>query len=184
MSSRVVVPHLSANALDVTVGAWFVQPGGRVRAGEPLLEVSTDKAAFEIEAPADGLLLANFAPTRSVVPVGFVLALIGEAGATDPAIEADNEALMESYRQSLAGETVPTEGGVSENPVGYQTTSQAAPAAEAGGAPAASAAVRATPKVKRLAREQGINLTEVQSSTGAAIITEAVLNDWIDQKKA
>ncbi len=68
---------------------WFKQPGQAVTQGEPLMEIETDKATVEIEAPASGTLAAVTAQPGDVVPVGQTIALIlapGEA-APAPAVE-------------------------------------------------------------------------------------------------
>ncbi|MBQ6924743.1 MAG: lipoyl domain-containing protein, partial [Kiritimatiellae bacterium] len=100
--TRIIVPFLDANILDVTVVKWLKAPGDAVASGEVVAEVSTDKAAFEIEAPAAGTLLAVLAPEKSIVPVKYVLGLVGAPGEEDAAASAENAALMAAYRAAAA----------------------------------------------------------------------------------
>ena len=82
--TRIIVPFLDANIVDVTVVKWRKAVGETIAAGEVAVEVSTEKAAFEIEDPASGTLLAVLAPeipTRNsrrsigkVTVINFVLA--------------------------------------------------------------------------------------------------------------
>ena len=148
----IIIPQFDVNLVDVTVTHWRKQPGERVETGECLAELTTDKAVYELESPAAGTLLAVYATEKSVVPTGFIVGLIGEPGEEDPAIAADNEALMTAYRGPAAAPTP-----VRDRP----------------------ARVRATPRVRRIAQEKGLDLAEIQAATGAEIIDETVLETYL-----
>ena len=64
--------------------AWRKKEGEEVAKGEPLLEVETDKAAVEIEAPADGILAGVKAGEGDVIPVGQTIAWIVKPGEEPP----------------------------------------------------------------------------------------------------
>jgi pyruvate dehydrogenase E2 component (dihydrolipoamide acetyltransferase) len=161
--TRVSVPFIDANITDVTVTAWHKRPGDQVAAGEEIAELTTDKAAFALEAPAGGTLLAILAEVKSIVPVGYILALIGGPGERDPTAAADNAALIAACRAR----------GAPPPP---------APAAFPAAVPAAAPRrVRATPKARRLAEAHGLDLAAIQSRTGAAIVTEAVLAPFLPE---
>ena len=166
--TRITVPFLDANIVDVTVVKWRKTIGDAVAAGEVTVEISTDKAAFEIEAPASGTLLAVFAPEKSIVPIKFVLGLIGAAGEEDAAATADNAALMAAYRASLATPAATPKTTIASAPASPSATSPAA----------ASPALRATPKARRYAQSKGIDLAEVARATGASMITEAIIMQY------
>ena len=165
--TRITVPFLDANIVDVTVVKWRKAVGESVAAGEVAVEISTDKAAYEIEAPASGTLLAVFAPEKSIVPIKFVLGLIGNAGEEDLSATADNAALMAAYRASLAA---PAATAAVPKPA----SAGAAAAPAVGAAPA----LRATPKARRYAQSKGIDLAEVARVTGASMITEAIIMQY------
>ena len=165
--TRITVPFLDANIVDVTVVKWRKAVGESVTTGEVAVEISTDKAAYEIEAPASGTLLAVFAPEKSIVPIKFVLGLIGDAGEEDLSATADNAALMAAYRASLAA---PAATAAAPKPA--SAGAAAAPAANA------SPALRATPKARRYAQSKGIDLAEVARVTGASMITEAIIMQY------
>ena len=157
MTTRIRVPQFDANTIDVTVTAWHKQLGECVVAGETIAELTTDKAAFDLEAPASGTLLAILAAPRSVVPAGYVIGVIGDPGDADPDAEADNAALLAAYRASTG----------------------ASPAAAAAAAQPAAGRVRATPKARRLAQQHGIDLARVQTETGAEVVDEAALAPYL-----
>ncbi len=158
--TRILVPQLDANTIDVTVTAWRKRPGDAVREGESLAELTTDKAVFDLEAPASGTLLAVLAAPKSVVPSGYILGVIGAAGESDAAAEAENAAILAAYRAA---------------------TGTAAPAAAAAAAAKSAARVRATPKARRLAQQRGLDLARVQAETGAEVIDETVLAAYLER---
>ena len=80
MASDVVMPRLSDSMEEGTILKWLVEEGGEVRRGEPLVEIETDKANTVYEADADGTLLEVLAKQGETLPVGAVIARIGEAG--------------------------------------------------------------------------------------------------------
>ena len=71
--SQVVLPELGDVTNEATIVRWLVRPGARVAAGEPLLEVESDKCIIQLPAPASGRLLGVYAATGKVVRVGSVI---------------------------------------------------------------------------------------------------------------
>ena len=68
----------------VIVVKWLKKKGQKVRQGEPLVELQTDKVNYELDSPADGVLLEITAKEDSEVPVGDVLGHIGQPGEALP----------------------------------------------------------------------------------------------------
>jgi pyruvate/2-oxoglutarate dehydrogenase complex dihydrolipoamide acyltransferase (E2) component len=64
----------------VIVVKWLKRKGQKVRQGEPLVELQTDKVNYELDSPADGVLLEILAKEESEVPVGDMLCRIGQPG--------------------------------------------------------------------------------------------------------
>jgi pyruvate dehydrogenase E2 component (dihydrolipoamide acetyltransferase) len=62
----------------VIVVKWLKRKGQKVRQGEPVVELQTDKVNYELDSPAEGVLLEIVAPVDSEVPVGDVLCHIGQ----------------------------------------------------------------------------------------------------------
>lgn len=134
---------------------WLRVEGQEVRQGEPVLEVETDKANVEIEAPASGVLAKVLAREGDEVPVGQVIGWILLPG------EQPSE-LAEPVAPSRAAEaaTVETQG--------VQAAESAPPPPPAA---APSPRPRASPKARRLARELGVDLRSVRGSgPGGAVL--------------
>src|SRR5574337_1518057 len=127
---------------------WLVAEGTVVAAGQPLLEIETDKVTTEIESPAAGLLAGVRAHPGEEVPVGQVIAFVLAPGESLPPVYP----LVPSSREGL--------GAPPQVPV-------IAPASPPMGRPAAS------PKARRLAEERGVDLTAVTGSGAEGEITAA-----------
>ena len=72
----VVVPDLGEDVSSVTVVGWLVEPGDVAEEGEPLFEVETDKAVFEVEAEASGTLEEVLVGAGGTATPGAVVARI------------------------------------------------------------------------------------------------------------
>jgi pyruvate dehydrogenase E2 component (dihydrolipoamide acetyltransferase) len=85
MPIAVIMPKFEMTQETGTVGAWLKAEGDFVHKGEPILEIETDKVSMEVEAPADGTLVAIAAGPRDVVPVGQPIAYLVRTGEAWPA---------------------------------------------------------------------------------------------------
>src|SRR5271166_4317739 len=84
MAFSVVMPALEMAQETGKLIAWRKKEGDRVSKGEPLLEIETDKAVVEVEAPADGILAGIKASEGMDIPVGQTIAWIVAPGETPP----------------------------------------------------------------------------------------------------
>lgn len=75
---EVKMPQLGESVIEGTVGRWLKKVGDPVKKYEPLLEIITDKVDVEVPSPAEGILSRILVKEGETVPVGTVLALIGE----------------------------------------------------------------------------------------------------------
>jgi pyruvate dehydrogenase E2 component (dihydrolipoamide acetyltransferase) len=143
MVRRLLMPRIDPNVDEGTIASWLVLPGHAVEAGQPVVEIITDKATFELEVEAAGILRRHCASLRSVVPVGYVLALLSDdPDEPVPDVTEENRAVLAAYREALLG------------------TQAAGPDSAGGdGQPVASGpGPRATPAARRLAAREGIDL--------------------------
>jgi len=188
MITYVTVPQYFENMEEATVGVWLKKEGEAVAPGEPLCELITEKTTFELQGEGEGVLRLILAPEKSVVPVGFTLALIGDATEALPDIEPENIALKQIEEAAAAATggsepalsvpqlSVPSLNVPSANvPSPGVPASPAAPAAPI--APAASAAgagsrVRATPAARRAARDKGVAIEDVAAAFPGKVISE------------
>ncbi|NLD72894.1 MAG: biotin/lipoyl-binding protein [Chloroflexi bacterium] len=76
MAQEVRLPKLSPSMQEGIVVEWLVREGDTVEAGQPLVQIESDKAVLDVESPTGGRLVRVAQPKGSRVPVGEVLALI------------------------------------------------------------------------------------------------------------
>ncbi|MFE1385509.1 2-oxoglutarate dehydrogenase, E2 component, dihydrolipoamide succinyltransferase [Streptomyces albogriseolus] len=187
----VVLPALGESVTEGTVTRWLKSVGDTVEADEPLLEVSTDKVDTEIPAPASGTLLEIVVGEDETAEVGAKLAVIGEAGAAPAAAPA-----QEAPAAPAQPEPTPAPAPAPAAPAPQQAAPAPAPAPQAPAAPApapapapqapaapAPAAAQAsdegayvTPLVRKLAAENGVDLSTVKGTgVGGRIRKQDVL---------
>ncbi len=123
--------------------AWRKQEGDRVTKGEPLLEIETDKAVLEVEAPADGILAGISAQTGADIPVGQTIAWIVAPGENPPA----SAVLAPSTPAARA-----------------RTESHAAPIEPRTAHPPVATGAKISPKARRLAKELGVKIEALRGS--------------------
>ncbi len=158
-TTAVVLPALGESVTEGTVVRWLKAVGDAVAADEPLLEISTDKVDTEIPAPVAGTLVEITAGDDATVAVGGQLGLIA-SGATAPAAPA-------APAPAAPAPVAPAPAAPVAAPVAAAPASAPVPAAPA--APAAAASVDnsdsyVTPLVRRLAAQNGVDLSTVTGS--------------------
>jgi 2-oxoglutarate dehydrogenase E2 component (dihydrolipoamide succinyltransferase) len=159
MTTTVTMPQLGESVVEGTIGKWLVREGDRVERDQPVVEVLTDKADSEVPSPVAGVVTKLLAQEDEVVRVGAGLCVIDESGAaarpsTPPKAKAPEQHPEMFPAAPAASPRVPP-APVSERPA-------AAPKAAANGGPAAIATAAASPSMRKLAREQGIDLNSVK----------------------
>jgi pyruvate dehydrogenase E2 component (dihydrolipoamide acetyltransferase) len=168
MATDVIMPALGVAQEKGTLLNWFKAEGQPVTKGEPLMEVETDKATVEIEAPASGILTNVTASVGDEVPVGNRIAVIlAPAETATPAAFQDLHPLPEGEEISQS-RPLPQR---KETGGGLPATSTPTPPAE----PAASTAsdserLLASPAAKRIAREKGIDLASLKGSGPEGVV--------------
>ena len=78
--SQIVLPPLGEEILNATVACWHKKVGEAVRKDDDIVELVTDKASFNVPAPANGILQAINAAEGEVVAIGAVLGVIEPKG--------------------------------------------------------------------------------------------------------
>src|ERR671920_272568 len=76
MATELKVPTLGMDMEEATIVRWLVEEGAKVKKGDPVLEIDTDKTSFEVEAPADGAIRALRGDKGETLPVGATLAYV------------------------------------------------------------------------------------------------------------
>ena len=176
------MPKLSDTMEEGTVLTWKAHEGDQVKRGDVLAEVESDKASFDLEAEAAGYLHIVVDQGKPV-PVGDLIARIGDSKEADAARAETAEA---QSRQAEAPEEQAA-------PAASEADAEAspAPAPEPAAGPQAGAdeqlpgGVRASPLARRLARENGVDLSAVSGTgPGGRIVKEDVLRAAEEAKAA
>ncbi|WP_255262730.1 2-oxoglutarate dehydrogenase, E2 component, dihydrolipoamide succinyltransferase [Cutibacterium namnetense] len=177
MSTEVTLPALGESVTEGTVSRWLKAVGDTVEADEPLLEVSTDKVDTEVPSPASGTLLEIKVPEDEDAEVGAVLAIIGDPAAAESAPEPAKP----SAEPAEKAEPEPVKSAAEEAPAPAtpKPTEVPKPAGTNEVAPRAtnpSSDVYVTPLVRKLARENNVDLSTITGTgVGGRIRKQDVL---------
>jgi len=174
------MPALGMAQETGTLIQWLKSAGDSVTKGEPLMEIETDKATVEIEAPASGTLSSITAQAGDVIPVGQRIAMILGAGETDsiPAPLASRMPQAASAPQAVSKPQPLTATPVAARLAAEHNVDLAQVRSTSGqirkedvlvyldtqNKPASSTRVLASPKAKRLACEHNIDITTIQGT--------------------
>ncbi len=156
------MPKMSDTMTEGVIASWLKKVGDKVKSGDILAEVETDKATMELESYEDGTLLYIGVEAGKSVPVDGIIAIIGEAGADYQALLNQQSA---SAAQTQTQTTAPTPV-VETAVIAPVTASTAAPTAQsvAGSSTAEGGRIKASPLAKRLAKERGLDISQIKGT--------------------
>jgi len=166
VATDVVMPRLSDSMEEGTILRWLKSPGDEVAQGDELVEIETDKANMVYEAPSGGTLVEVLADEGATLPIGEVIARVGEPGEAPsgdgaPAKTKESEPATEAPEAGPEGEAA-------------QPRTQTAPAAEpAEPASTGDGRVKASPLARRMAQERGLDLSALAGSGPGGRIVKA-----------
>ena len=149
MAISIVMPALEMAQETGKLLAWRKNEGEHVTKGEPLLEIETDKAVVEVEAPGDGLLVGVTAQIGDEIPVGQTIAWLVKPGEMPP---SGKETKSPSTRATTAPDRV---------------SSAASPAADRH----AVSTPQISPKARRLAKELSVDFAQIPGTGPGGVIT-------------
>jgi pyruvate dehydrogenase E2 component (dihydrolipoamide acetyltransferase) len=158
MAISVVMPALEMAQETGKLVSWLKKEGDKVSKGDLLLEIETDKAVMEVEATADGVLGGITGEIGTDIPVGQTIAWILKPG------------------EKVPGETIPNTQAVAAAVVESAHSSDEPSAQEV----TSSSSARVSPKARRLAKENGIDLNSVQGSGDGGEILASDIQALID----
>lgn len=138
---KIKMPRFGLTMESGFIEKWFKKEGEKVKEGEPLLEVSSEKITNEVASPASGILLKIMGKEKEEIKVGTIIAIIGEEG-------EKIEEIKEKVEPERAAKVVETE----ETP----STKIASP--EIGGR------IKASPLAKKIAREKNLDLSQIRGT--------------------
>jgi 2-oxoglutarate dehydrogenase E2 component (dihydrolipoamide succinyltransferase) len=160
MPTNIVMPQMGESIFEGTITKWLKKEGEPVKRDEPLFEISTDKIDTEIQASVGGVLKKILMPEGSKVPINTVVAIIEEAGAA-PAPAPAPAAAKPAARPAPAPAPVAVSAPV--------------PAAAGGD----GGRVFASPLVRRIARQEQVDLNQIEGSGWKGRITKKDIEDHL-----
>jgi pyruvate dehydrogenase E2 component (dihydrolipoamide acetyltransferase) len=172
MSTTVRMPEVLANVTEAAVQKWLVAEGDEIAVGQPFAEIETEKAVVEYMAETAGTVLQLLIGEGDAVDVGAPIAIVGEAGEQAHKAPADSPAapVAEPAPQAAAS-AAPTDPPTDAPADARADAAGSTPPLPAVAATAAPAAANEhgerrfiSPLVRRLAREQGLDLSNIQGS--------------------
>jgi pyruvate dehydrogenase E2 component (dihydrolipoamide acetyltransferase) len=202
MPTKVIMPQMGESIFEGTITKWLKKVGEEVSRDEPLFEISTDKVDSEIPSPASGVVKEILFSEGQTVQINTVVAVIGGEGEeaapetakpgpskTAPALERPPAAVEEPKPPPKTPEAKPVVPAPEIKPVGTPSKPPAEPVAEtrprapAAAPPAApSRDIRTSPLVRRLARENNIDLSRIRGSGLEGRITKQDILGFLQQR--
>ncbi len=159
------MPKLSDTMSEGVVAKWHKKVGDKVKSGELLADIETDKATMEFESFQDGVLIYQGVAEGKGAAVDAVLAILGKGG-------EDVEAILAAAGQNKEAAPAKTENKTAETtPTKKQESSSASPTS-------ADGRIKASPLAKALAKEKGIDLSKVKGSAENGRITKADIENF------
>src|SRR5438132_7926193 len=183
MAFELKMPKLGESVTEGTIGKWLKQPGEKVNKYDLPVEVQTDKVNTEIPSPVAGTLKEVKVQEGQTVPIGTLLAIFdtadGEAAATAPSAPPQPQAAAPAEPPAAAAKPRDTRVPAAEAP---PPRAAAAPAATAEGPDLSD--VRATPAVRKLAGENGIDISQIEGTGLGGRVSRKDVEDFIAQRQS
>lgn len=168
--AEVTLPQLGETVTEGTITRWFKKVGDTVAADEPLFEVSTDKVDTEVPSPVAGVLTEIRVPEGETVPVGAIIGVVGDAGATVATPPAASAPVVEVAPVPVVAAPAPAPAPV-----------VAAPATATSIPVAGNNNRLLSPVVRRLVNEQNLNVDSIAGTGPGGRITREDVLDHIDK---
>ena len=177
MATRVIMPEMGEGVIEGTVARWLKREGDEIEEFEPILEIETDKVTTEATAEVGGKLLKIYVDEGETVPVGTLLAFIGEAGDALPEAGSgsdEDEATVlreaEGAPEAISGDSESIGGRSNDGRA--QQDEEELPYAD-----------WASPVVKRIAEEHDVDLSRVEGTGRGGRTTKRDIMAYLEQRE-
>jgi pyruvate dehydrogenase E2 component (dihydrolipoamide acetyltransferase) len=184
MEEVVLMPRLSDTMTEGVIASWHKKVGDKVKKGEVLADIETDKATMELESYKDGTLLYQGAKDGEKIQVNELLCIIGKEGLDIDTIVKGIKSGSSPAKQPTAqdgADLQKAEGDVSKGGTAGDIPSQPVPQGqqpEANGQVINEGRILASPLAKKLAEEKGIDLKYVKGSGDNGRITKTDIENY------
>jgi pyruvate dehydrogenase E2 component (dihydrolipoamide acetyltransferase) len=159
-ATDVIMPQMGESIFEGTITKWLKKVGDTVQRDEPLFEISTDKVDAEIPSPAAGVLTEIKVPEGATVQINTVVAILGGSGAK---------------ASSSAPETAPPAAAKKPQQVEMPSDSETGESLDR---------VRSSPLVRRIAKDNNLDLRQIKGSGSAGRITKEDVLGFLEQQGA
>ena len=167
------MPKLGMDMEEGTVTNWIKKEGEAVKKGEALAEIETDKSAVEVESPADGIVLKQYVPEWEAVPCGTPIAFIGNAGDPIPDASAADAPAAPAAPAAPEAPAPAAQAPAAAAPKKVAAAQSAVAALTPGGR------IRSSPRARRLADKEGVDLGAIAGSGEDGRILEQDVLDYM-----
>ncbi len=158
--SEIIVPELAESITEGTIATWFKKEGDSVEKGEAVLELETDKVNVEVVSEEDGVISEVKAEEGDTVEVGQAIAVVSAGGS---APKTDNDSKEEAKEAPKAEEKEEKAEEKSESDVKEDDSH-----------------IVATPSARKLAREKGISLSDVNAADPRGLVRSHDVNNHVN----
>ena len=172
MEEVVLMPRLSDTMTEGIIAAWHKNVGDKVKKGDILAEIETDKATMELESYKNGTLLYQGAAKGEKIQVNDLLCIIGEKG------KVDVDAVVAAAKSGGQQSAVDSQQSSSESSKGESQKATAEPATTGEQHSNGNGRMKASPLAKKLAKEKGIDLKAVHGSGDGGRIVKADVDSF------
>lgn len=179
MAEIVRMPKLSDTMTDGVVAKWHKKVGDKVKSGELLADIETDKATMEFESFQNGVLLHIGVNEGKSAPVDSILAILGNAGEDVKALLAEEASKSSAAKEEVKQESVSTEKTTTktETVVAEKKTETSVSHSSTASSNDNNGRVKISPLAKKLAEDKGIQVKQLKGSgDGGRIIKRDVDN--------
>jgi len=163
------MPKLSDTMTDGVVAKWHKKVGDKVKSGELLADIETDKATMEFESFQDGVLIHIGVEEKGSAPVDSILAILGKGG-------EDVNAILNSV--SNGQKTTTTTTSKSEPAAQKTDISAISASVESSSFTTNDSRIKASPLAKALAKEKGIDISKIKGSGDNGRVTKADIQNY------
>ncbi|MBI3787635.1 MAG: E3 binding domain-containing protein, partial [Ignavibacteriales bacterium] len=180
MATKITMPKLSDTMDQGVILKWLRKEGEKVKQGETLVEIESDKADMELEAYDTGVLRKIVVPEGGKAPIGALIAIIGKPEEDISALLADTGVAASSALPKEQSEKKPNEAG-QPAVAAPQVVTVLAPVAITPASPT-DGRTKASPLAKRIAAENQISLQSIHGSGAQGRVIKRDLEDVLSGK--
>jgi 2-oxoglutarate dehydrogenase E2 component (dihydrolipoamide succinyltransferase) len=169
---QIILPAMGEGIIEAEITRWLVKEGQAVEAGEPVVEIATDKVDSEIPAPVSGILRKILVSEGEISKIGQVIALLStDTGGYEPPEQEERSSPETTTHAEMAPQNIP-ERELSEDSMHSHSLADIA---------------FLSPVVRKIAREHGLNSQEISGIAGSGLrgrITRRDMEDYLRNRSS